>query len=464
MAIVAKLVQGSTLVDFTDGTNFALVSLDFSLTPDENGMVAHHAVVDVLGASNDAVADNLITLHRAILNAKNNFDRWKRGQSYTPIYFQTKLPNGTTTVQAELFGDWNETLEDLLTAPILSNMIENMSLPLLCRPYFEETARVAVTGSPFTVSNNGGSLAIPDTLRGDLPAPLYLKARTGMASADRVILALRGDGTVTNYVAKYEAESYAVRGSGVADLTDATLSPGSGVSAQQWTPGVTTEQGLIGITITTNLADKLGKFRLLAACKDDAASLNTKIRGRMGLYTGSYSTIGGAQLYGDWGDAAKYALAVGVRALIDCGVVSPPDTGGAAVAGGMVIEIYGTATATGATKKFTIDTIYLLPCFEGGDESGYLVASYPTALGTAAQPDGVVNMHDRVRRAYLVNNSDVMVLPASDINGKSLSIFPGRAQSLYVMTAKQSNGNHDWNQNQTVTAEYTPRYRVARGN
>lgn len=464
MAIVAKIVQGSTLVDFTDGTNFALMSLDFSVDPDENGLVTHHAVIDVLGSSNDAVAQNLITLHRAILNAKNNFDQWKRGQAYTPIYLQTKLPNGTTTVQAELFGDWNDTLENPLDASILSNVIENVKLPLLCRPYFEETARVTITGSPFTVSNNGAAVAIPDTLRGDLPAPLYVKIRTGMASADRAIIAVRGDGTVTNYVAKYEAEGYAVRGSGVADLTDTNLSPGTGVSAQQWTPPTTTEQGLIGITITSNIADKLGKFRLLVAVKDDAASLNTKIRGRMGLYSGSYSTIGGAQLYGDWGDAAKYALAVGVRSLIDCGVVSPPDTGGAAVAGGLVIEIYGTATATGATKRFTIDALYLLPCWEGGDESGYLVANYPGALGTGAPPDAVVNTHDRVRRAYLVDGSDVMTLPASDINGKSLTVFPGRAQNLYVLTVKQSTGYHDWNQNQTVTLEYTPRYRVARGN
>ncbi len=465
MAIVAKIVQGGgTLVDFTDGTNFALVSLDYTVTPDERGMVAHHAVIDVLGASNDAVAQNLITLHQAILNAKNNFDKWKRGQSYTPIYFQTKLPNGTYTVQAEMFGDWNDTLEDLLAAPILSNLIENVSIPLLCRPYFEETARVALAGSPFTVSNNGGSLAIPNTLRGDLPAPLYVKVRTGMANADRVILALRGDGTVANFVAKYEAESAAVLGSGVGLVADAAMSPGSGNSIAQWTPGVTTEQGLIGVTITTNLVDKIGKFRLLAAVKDEAAALNTKIRGRMGLYTGAYSTIGGAQMYGDWGDVAKYALAVSTRALIDCGVVSPPDTGSAAVAGGMVIEIYGTATATGATKKFDLDALYLLSCFEGGDESGYIVASFPTALGTGVQPDGVVNSHDRVRRAYVVNGSDVLVLPATDINGKDITVFPGRAQNLYVLTAKQSNGNHDWNQNQTVTCEYTPRYRVFRGN
>ncbi|MGB8644051.1 MAG: hypothetical protein WCF84_02350 [Anaerolineae bacterium] len=543
MAFTLQITQsGSTLVNLIDGTNYATVSFKRGLQRDALDLVRSQWQGDILGASASAVLQNLIALHRVMLAAQDNLQRAQAGYAYAPIWLQLQLPNAGTLAQAELFADDKviKNLDKLLETSFLGNVLEDAQIDLYHRDYFEETAAVVLQNAQ-TFSNNGASIDIPNTLRGDLPAPLQIKVRAGSAGITRLTAALKAPatGTVANFTAMLEAES-GVLGTNVALVADATLSPGSGNSGAQWTPGTTNEQGLVGIAMTTNLLDQQGKLRLLVAVVEQAVAANVKLRARLGIYSGSYSSIGSAQAYGAWGDATKFAATMGTRVLVDCGILDNPplDTFGQAVQG-ICLELWGTATvkgqispnttitnqgsgytngtyalgfaggggtgaagtytvtgnkvtsititnggqnytsaptlsfpsgggssaaATAALATYTLDNVYLLPCYEGGRESGYFTATLPLALGSGAAPDGVLDANDRVARAYELDNSGNLLFAAQDLRGDgALLAWPGRAQKLVVLASIAASSAQAWNNNNTVTVSYTPRYRIARG-
>ena len=190
-------------------------------------------------------------------------------------------------------------------------------------------------------------------LRGDLPSPVKLTVRAGNAARDRIVAAVRGTpvGTPANFLSLIEAESYSDKGTGVADLTDAGFSPGSGVSGIKWTPTVTTEQLLARYKISSNVIDQLGAQRIFAAVRDNFATPNIAIHIKPFTYSGS------TYQYGDFGDVLKYAASVGARVLIDCGVIIPGgvDTYGVAPLG-IGFEVWGIALSkTGTTPTMDID-------------------------------------------------------------------------------------------------------------
>lgn len=469
MALLLYLKQGvATLFDFAAIGDSGLLSWTVDAYGDLAGQYAKDSITfHFRGTSNDDLLDNAITLNRVLALAAEN-ERIKRdGGQYTPIYLVARIGSATNTVQSEIFGESLSGFDNLVANAVYASRLENITFTVKRQPYFEESALVSITGSPFTVSNSGGLISIPAEVRGDLPAPLYIKTRAGAASATRLAAGLRARGTVANWIAKYEAES-ATLGSGVALLADANLSPGSGNTAAQWTPAVTTEQALCGWTISANVADQFGKFRVLVRARDNAAAVNTKIRVKAGIYNGAYS-LGAAGLYGEWGYAAQYVSAVAgttVLPLVDCGVITlpPADTAGVAVAG-LCLEIWGKATATGVSYKFDVDCIYLIPCSEGAGGSGFYSAQFPIVMGTGVQPDGVLDANDNQPAASIVDGSDVLQFPAQadGTRGRPLFAWPNLAQKLIVLAFIASNGNHNWNVNNTITVKYRPRYRIGRG-
>ncbi len=462
---VLKLVQGGgTLVDFVDFVNYAPNSFSPDLFPTTT-RAQSVLNFDVLGSSNDNLIDNFIALQRAILAAQDNAARFQRGQPFTPIFLQLKLAGSTTALQTEVLDAKMDKPTNFLDKPIVASRFKNLNLTLTHRPYFEETAPVALAGSPFTVSNNGGLCNIASTdIRGDLPAPLKITFTPGGGGADRLTAALKAVGTVANFVAKYEAESYAGRGAGVADLSDANLSPGGvGVTGQRWTPPNTNEQVLIRISPPAPITDHYGRFRVLVRCRDNAPSTpNVKIRAR----GWRWDSVSGLFLTGDWGDVQKFATVVGgttVLPLIDCGLVAIPpfDYGTLSPSGSssMGVEIDGQAVSTSYT--FDLDCLYLLPGYEGGGETGLFSASFPYAM--ASPPYGVLDANDRVPDAYYVDGSGNANVSATDLRGDPILAWPNRAQKLLVMASVAANGNHYWNANNVVAVTCTPRYRLARG-
>lgn len=459
MAHTLKLVQGgSTLVDFTDTTKYRLANWSRAgYKPART--VQDQMTLHILGATDDALFDNVIALQRALLAAGENDAIARRGGAYTPIYLQFQLQGASNLVQAELRGGAMDTLNDALRVTTFQHYLMNVALTLERRPYAEETALVNLVNAG-TYNNFGAAIAL-SAMRGDLPAPLYVKVRAGAANQDRVIVALKSIGTVANFLCVYDvngAGTYASRGANVADLSDANLSPGSGVTAQRWTPGGTSEQELVTVQLASNLVDKLGTYRCIARVRENGTAGNTRLRARMGVYVGS------TYQWGNYGDAKKGALTnngTTAIALIDCGILAPPQTFGNAPAG-LAVQFRVAATTTGAGNEFDIDAFFLMPVFEGGQESGYNAAIFPTVLGTGATPDAVLDARDNLPDAYL-DASGTLQYVASDVRGAPLFGFPNRAQRLFVLTQQTSNEFHTYNVNNTVTVSYLPRYAIARG-
>lgn len=463
MSFTLQIVQGgSTLANLVDGTNYATTSFKPGLQT-EAGMVRSAWTGDILGSSINTTIANLNTLQQILLSASDNRDRSLSNRQYTPIFLQLQIPNASGTVQTELFADDKclKNFDKLLETPILGNIIEEAQIDWLHRPYYEETSLTTL----FTtsgISNNGADLSwAAASIKGDLPAPLYIQSRADSTGRDRIHVALRSPigGTISNFVFGYEAEGYSARGANVANLSDANLSPGgAGVTGQRYTPTGTAEQLLVAIDLSTNQSDQLGQFRVLVRCRDNNATANFTIRAKPAIL------LSGTYIYGDWGDAKKSVPAVGgttALPLVDCGIVSIPALDAVGnVTAAPSIHIY--VQALTAASSFDIDKIFLLPCYEGGNRSGIVIATYPVAAGNGAAPDMAVDSNDRLPSAYLVDGSNALTLPAQDLRGQRLFAFPNRAARLFLMTSVSS-GLHTWAVTNSVTVKVRPRYRIGRG-
>lgn len=463
MAYTLRLRQSSTtLVDFQDATKYQLTQFGTS------GMGAPFGAATVRlhfnGTSADVLFDNIITLNRALNDAAENLRLWQAGQTRTPIYLQFQHANGTNLVQAECFGLSEESagaLESILAVPdmLLANRILDVTLTLKITGYFEETAAVQIAST--TLSNNGALLTLTN-MRGDLPAPLIIKTRTATTSQDRTMAALLGTGTPANWTTRIEAEAYTTRGSNVADRTNANFSTASGApQGQRWTPGSTTEQELITLHISSNVADNLKPFRLFLRCLENGTAGNTKVRARLGLVVGSTY---------QWGDYAQARRGVNTNSgttavsLIDCGLLIPPDVSNL-VPSAIAIQIAGKATTTGAGNEFDMDCVYRLPAYDGALGTGLQIATYGSsslsvALGSSTTPDG---MQDGwLENAYLWDGTNIQYR-ASNVQGNWIYGTPNRTQRLIVLTQQSTNERHTQNLTNTITVTYYPRYRLGRG-
>lgn len=428
----------ATLVDFQSLTTYA--TRTFSLRRGSGRWGAAALAIDIRGTSHNNLLDNVIALRRALELARENFELHERGLAYTPIFLNWKPVGATYTVQTECFGDADSerAIENILASPerIMANRLESIPLNLFVRPYLEEQSAQSITLSDSTPDNNMQAVTFSG-VRGDLEVPLKIVARTDTANQTRVIAGIKTRGTVANFVARYEGESGAL-GSGVSAQAVAGFSGGQGA---RWSPaGSASEQDICTWTISANVADQVGTYRVFARVND----LNKKASLRV------YALSGGAS--GDYGDNAKQVDTANVQTLVDCGVITipPSDTSGSVPSS---ISIILRASASAATT-LDVDCIYLMPVLEGG----FMIASFPTALGTGATPDANIDANDRVARAYLSTYAN-----ADDMRGSALMVPPNRSAALFVLTMRVSNGAHVITATSTLTVTATPRYMLGRG-
>ncbi len=463
---IIKLVRsGATLWDFQNRSNNVLSKYVPAPYDAYVKTVEDHLTLNPTGATVVTFLDNLNTYFRAIDDARYNYECWQRGAPYTPIYLQFQQAGSTNVLQTEVLGGDTDAVENYISGALRARLINALPATLLRRPYWEETSAQSIVST--TSLNNGGFVTLTP-IRGDVPAPLKITVRSDNANQDRVILAVKSYGTLANYINKYEAEAGTTYGANVGTLTpDTDL---SGNAGRQWTPASTAiaaDQSLIIWNNSTNVADQLGTYRVYVRCRDLAATLNTRIRVRSGIYTSA-----GSYQWGDYGDSAKYADGTGVAggantssggtakiALVDCGVITIPavDTQGVAPAT-IALELRGQVIANGASYKFDIDCLYLMPVNEAALGSGLQIATFPAELGSATTPDAIVDANILTPGAQL-STSAVLQHPASDLRGKPLLAWTNKTMQLYTLTQSTATMRHQQSGSATVTATATPRYR-----
>lgn len=475
MTQTLRLRQSSTtLADFQDVNDFPLRSFACAALGQNFGVAT--LVFDVVGTSITDFGDNLVALGRALLLAQQNKEAFENGWYYTPVYLQFQPADSSNLLQAECFGvskDSDGAIQNILANPqtLLSSRIENVTLNLLIRGYFEETAAVAVSGSPFTLDNATGSATIA-SLRGDLPAPLKIKVRGATTNQTQVIASLKARGTTSNFIHAFSLNTAAGTGYTVAhnatftaNLTDANLVGGVGcrVTPTSALNSASEIAYLTRVTITSNVSDFHGTYRVLVRMRDNHASaVKAYLRVRSGAVDSSGTVLG----RGDYGANATAAGTIGgttALPLIDCGVIKIPftDAGGAQAAYRPIIEIWG-YTTDASLATFDLNTLFLCPCYEAA-QSGYASITLPAEMGNAAAPDALLDANDRTSPAYLVDGSDVWLVNADTVTGQMLMAYPNTSQILYVHTRRLNNTTHPKSNSLTVTVSYTPRYKLVRG-
>ncbi len=468
---LARLVRsGATLIDLQNDSNNVLSNWELSPYDEKAICVEDVMTLNPRGATTATFHDNLVTLGRALIDGADNYYQYQHGYPYTPIFLQFRQFGTTTILQSEWFGGDPEAVENWASGALRSNLVPNYRVKFKRRPYWEETSAQALATAQ-SVSVNGGTLDISG-IRGDIPTPLTILVRAGTTNQDRVIIAAKSSAhgqTIANFVNKYEAESYSVRGSGVADLTDANFSGAGAPQGQRWTVGTTAEQLLLSWDITSNISDQLGTYRVFVRCRDNRVTadggMNVKIRVRAGIYT-----TGNSKQYGDYGALAKYNDGTGTGGannsatttaipIVDCGIITlpPVDTQGVAPSK-MILELYGDASSTSGSPTFDIDALYLMPLYETPMRTGYAMVRFPIEMGNGAAPDGIVTGADRVARGYL-DSAGVLQYAASEIRGSPIYAWNSRSVRLFIMTQRDSNLRHTQSVSSTITVTAIPRYR-----
>lgn len=456
MAYIHKLVQNAaTLVDFLDSTKQKLVKWQRAAYA-ETQTVEDEILLHVLGASPDALAVNLTTLEQTIQTIKTNKDLAERALYYVPVWLQFQLNGGTYTLQSEVLDADENAFSDVLHVALNQNYLLNAPFRFKRRPYFEETSQQSLYTTP-AIDNNGSGVALSGA-RGGLFMPLYIKNRTTLASQDRLIVGLKTIGsTLANFVCRYEAENNNGTGSNISNITPGTF---SGSAGRRWTPGgAANDQRLLLWYITANVVDQMGTYRVFARVRDNAATPKVAIRARAGNYDGSNVVWG---QYPRDGMSFYCVTANGTIELVDCGVLTLPAVDTQSVTPyGFAIELRGMADSSPST--FDVDCLYLLPAEGFATKSGMCIATMPSAAGTNALPDLVIDANDRKPRGYLETTAGALLSPASDLRGSALFLKPNTGARLFVLTQKSGDGSHDHTGSNTLTVTGTARYALARG-
>ncbi len=421
-------------------------------------------VLDVLGASVDAVHDNLKALERIVANVQ---ERIARGVSYyAPCMLRFQPTGGSYQLESEIVDAVlaRKREYEVLKRPDGKRVLTDVSLKLKRRSragfaYFDEISSVSLA-SGSTVSNVGNGAIALATFRGDVPAPLVVTVTPASVTATRVALALAQSGTPANAPVILEADgstgSYTfTRDVDAANLVDAQLSGGVGTRV---TPLTTAWARRMYWTLpATNLVDSFRYIHLLCRCRDNhGSSPKTLARARVGIVSG-----GTIAAYGNWGALARKTLVVGgttALPLISLGVLKlPPVDVGVQALQGIAIELH-TQSANVAT--FDVDLCVALPCYDGGDGTGLVFASMPVSLSASAR--AVVDARDRRGGAYVVDGSGNVLFGKERLHGSPLLLNPSRAARLYVISYKASDETHVLGNN-TVDVSVQYRHMLARG-
>lgn len=438
--VVRLTRSGATLIDFQLFANNVLSG--WNLAPYEDKIcVEDEMVLNIRGANQTTFFDNLTTFGRALTDGQDNYEQLQNGMPYTPIFLQFKRDGNATTMQSEWFGGDPSSVENFASAALRNNLLP-LTVKFKRRPYWEELSPQVLATSQ-NIVNDGGVYDISG-VRGDLPSPLAITIRTAAVNQDRVLIAAKARGTVTNFVNLYEGEGYTTKHSEVSVSTvDANMSGGARV---RWTPTDTSAHTILTWTIDTNIADQLGTYRVLVRCRDNSDPFNIMIRVRAGVYTS-----GNAGQYGEYGSYRKFLNGTGTASangsagttnipLIDCGIITlpPVDTQGVTPSK-MIIELEGKAAAASGT--FDIDCFYLMPLYELPTQSGQALIRLPIELGNGADPNAILTGADRNARGYL-DAAGVLQYIASEIRGSPLYVKPNTTVRLLVLTQTDSSLKH----------------------
>lgn len=465
-----QLTQGgATLFDFTNGGNAVLS--DWIFGEGDRAFVTDTLRIHIVAA--DAMTDlatQVLTLERILEYARENDDKRKAGQSYTPIWLEAQPLGEQTLFRSEVLGGKARKENNFLHPFLRQYTLSNVKVQLWRRDYFEETAELLLQSSDFP--NNGDVFAL-SAVRGDLPCPVRLVCGAGTTDEDdQVIAAILADvSDPENHIGRLEADSsggdgYTVAfGNNTAAYVNANFSGGNGAEIA---PANTNEQMRIRWTLNglngKPIADQIHRLHLfLRGYELSGSGSGYMLRARMGLQ------IDSTRQWGRWGDAQKTFPAPGAYTtrlpLLDMGILALPDFAGvdtSAIAFQIVIEVWGqAASATGPNVR--IDCAYPLPVWEGGmpgnARDGYCTATLKKEMN--ASYVGVLNAHDRVPKAYLADTSEKVIFPYADMGGAPLFVPPNKQVGMYVLTRASSDAQgHTHGVSNTISVYATPRYRL----
>lgn len=346
--------------------------------------------------------------------------------------------------------------------------VSNVSLSSVFNGTYKLSSVAATTISYARVNANIGSAASTGSVVGlyvksSRSAPLRVKVAGGTSATNKLTVALRKQGTPSDFVHVYWSKDATMTGNTAARNADTTFSGNGTNNGTRTTAANTSENKTHRWTNTTNVSSQFGVFRVFLRCRSNTAA-RYSVRVRAGLTDGTnyiyppnggYATGSALTVTTDSGNALAW---------IDCGIVrQPAKPSGTNTIYGIVYEIYATCSDTSGTPTFDVDGMWLFPISEGENGTGLCSAVYD--LGTAASGVGYAYLDalQNTTQAYLANGSDVMTFPTLNLpDGAALWIEPQRAHRIYFALIDEStsagNPRHDYTQTLTVTIDHEVRY------
>ncbi|MBA2702240.1 MAG: hypothetical protein H0U60_00115 [Blastocatellia bacterium] len=455
------LLNSATLFDvgtgFSGANNYALVEYNPAMPPADKDTGDYDLtsdlwdvmIIDVRGSSADNLIENLNALDRYFYECQ----LWEQDHNYPSGKGELEFApqNATNHGKAKIAGGWVEMPRDLLAAPILSNMIFRAVVHFKRRPYFLGALATLTPTTAATDNDLNNFAALPSISGVMAQTRIRLVAGSGnSASCKRALVAVRASRNPANFVHILQAEAYTARGAGVADLTDANLSPGSGVSGQRYTPTTTNKIMLLRWEVTANLDDQKGKFMPLVIYRDNAASLNFRLHFRNGLKFSAgnfsfqpFSTIDPLKTMFNAGTTELGVLAMNQ-------ITNPPGGSALATVNAIVYELWGEALAV--TGSLDIDQVKLFPVGEAGNGMGLQSAEFGQAFGTNRV---YFDARDDLDSAYIANASDVILaLPIDLPEGAPILLPTLRAGfRVYGLVMQDVVGLYKYNRTTTLTIQ-----------
>lgn len=294
-------------------------------------------------------------------------------------------------------------------------------------------------------------------------APLKIKAVGGAAASNKVIAALRKQGTPSSFKHIYWAKDATMTANTASLSSDTTLCGDATNNGARTTAANTNENKILRWVNTTSVANQYGAFRAFLRCRSNTAG-RYSVRGRMGLTDGTnfvYPANGGY--------STESAVTVGTDsgnslAWVDLGIMrQPAKSAGTNAVYGIVYEIYATCSNTTGTPTLDIDGLWLFPVGEGAEGTGFVSAVYDLGIAATGVSSAYIDALQSTAPAYLADGSNVMTFPTLNLpDGAPLWIEPQRAHRVYFALVDEStssgNPRHDYTQSITVTIDHEVRY------
>lgn len=324
------------------------------------------------------------------------------------------------------------------------------------------TISFAVTHGNIASAASTGSVT-PQYIKGTLSAPLRVKAKGGTSATNKLYVAVRKQGTVSNFVQWYWAKDATMTANTVARNTDTTFDGNGTTNGTRTTAADTNENKTHRWLKTTNVADQYGNFHPFLRCRSSVAG-RYSARLRVGLYDGtnvvypadgSYSTETAVLVGTDSGNALAW---------VDLGRIQVPAIGaGGAAVYGLVYELYVTCSNTAGSPTLDVDGLQLLPIGEGADSTGIVMAKYDLGSGASGVDAAFIDATPNMPGAYLADATPTVTFPSPQISeGRPLFVDPERAYRVYfaLVDDSTSSGNprHDHTVTNTVTIDYEIRH------